>query len=606
MASQARNLKNFEEFPGSIVSEKMTYDFPMLYKVDKNNNLSQWQIAIRLVKKVKGLTKQERNQNWNLMMDSVIPMESEYLENADAIPEGTIAQIWVEKGVEGGKNSRFPPSYMEAKNGTQTNARNALMSAMIYCRDKFIGMQAKGYSTDRDDVADSDSDTEKGSKKKKKKKKVFEMLYPMLAVKLKEKRDKVQWPAVGQVKIDGAHGIIYLRMPKNATPSNITVDLSSGDSDSDNDIEGGGKGRVKVSIEHVVIYSRSNKDFPGLAHIRRQILPILVKHYDWERRESLYIDGELYKHGLLLQQIVSIARNEKKNADYKKHPLEFWTFDCFYPSRTITYAKSEEDSMTFTQRYALLESLFSDEQPKLKKYPFNLSQMVDSAEGIKHMIAVEMQYNESIGDDSDGEEEIEINMRGYDDLNELNQMISLLRQHDTDRFGGNGVCGAMKDLQMVAKRYGYFVLVPNVRVESFLQFEFFYQGVLSAEFEGAMIRNVNGEYLTGLGSDDSRRSNDLQKHKPSYTKEFPVVGFTSGKGTNAGAIIWECQAHSTKFTTVPKNSSISARRAAYKELKKKKNFNSKYKGRLYTVEYEDISEDGVPLRAKGIGFRDID
>lgn len=361
-----------------------------------------------------------------------------------------------------------------------------------------------------------------------------------------------------------------------------------------------------MTLANVIMYSRSNKDFPGFAHMRSQILPILVQYYDWKRHESLYIDGELYKHGLMLQEVTSIARNVAKNSKPKKYPLEFWTFDCFYPSRTLTYDE-DDNSMTFAARYALLEKIFTG-PIKMKRYPFNLEKMLDSVEDIKRMINMEIRHNDN-ADDSDVEE-IDVNYRGYKDVAEVDSMINLLRQYDSRFSGGEvpqNICdGVMKEMSMEAKRMGYFVLVPNTRVESFLQFEFYYQGLLSAEFEGAMFRNINGEYLTNLGSDDSRRSVDLQKHKPTYTREFPVIGFTTGKGTNAGAVIWICQAGSGKFNTVPKNSSIAERRSIYKELRKKKNFDKKYKGRLLTVEYEDISDDSTPLRAKGIGFRDID
>jgi hypothetical protein len=582
MASEARDLKNFRSFPGSIVPEKGSYEFPILYKIDKKGNLAQWQIIIRLVKHKKGITRESRDQNWNLMKDDVVPIVDEYLDDANAIPDGTIAQIWAEKGIEDGKITRWPPSYQNAKNADHSNARNALMSAMIYARDKYIGMLEKGYVESKDEAK---SDDHKVSS--------YGMLYPMLAVKFKEHRDDAEFPGVGQPKIDGVHCVIYLQVPPSITKDNVQFNADSEADESDS----------MLTIHNVHMYSRANKDFPGFTHMRSQILETLIDNYDWKKRESLYLDGELYKHGLLLQQVTSIARDEKKNEDVESYPLEFWLFDCFYPSRTTVYAHDEDAVMSFKDRYSLLESIFEGKPTKVKTYKFDIGKMVHEAETIKKMIEAEKKYS----DDTD--EDIDVNYRGYEGLREVEQMVNLVKQHDTEHYvDGSDSSGNTLPLSMKVLKWKYFMLVPNTRVESFLQFEFYYLGLLSCGFEGAMFRNINGGYVTNLGSDDSRRSIDLQKHKPTYTAEFRVVGFTSGKGSNAAAVIWVCRVgeKGTKFNVVPKNSNLKERRSIFKKLQKDGYFARKYKGRMYTVEYEDISKSGAPLRAKGIGFRDIE
>lgn len=579
MSAVARNLTDFNKFPGSIIEPENVYKFNMLYKLNSHGKMSHWQAVIRLVKNKKGLLSKARSQNWNLMKDSVIPMMSVYLTDADTIPEGTIAQIWIEKGIEDGKLSRFPPSYMSAKNVGKANARNALMSAMIYCHDKYIDMMAKGYNPNRTDAESGDVNMHGH----------FDMLYPMLAVKFKDKRDEAKFPGVGQPKIDGVHCIAYLKLPGSIRQQgDMNVVTKPSDEPDENE----------VSYTNVIMYSRSNKDFPGFKHIRKQLLPLLIDMYDWKNHESLYVDGELYKHGLLLQEITSIARNKSKNSKPSEYPLEFWIFDCFYPSATVTYAPDSVDPPTFLERYKVLETMFARAgKSKMKRYKFDVDTMIKSVEDIRNMVNNELEYNRRAAEAD--EDEIVVNYRGYEDMNEINMMIGFIHEN-----ANNG----RLPLAMEAKRVDYLVLVPNTPAASFTEFEFYYQGLLSVKFEGAMWRNVDGEYITGTGSDESRRSKDLQKHKPTYTREFEVIGFTSGKGTNSGAIIWICRvsADGIKFNTVPKNSSIRERRSIYKSLIRGGDFDKKYKGRMLTIEYEDISEDGAPLRAKGIGFRDID
>jgi hypothetical protein len=572
MTSNVRSLTNFNEFPGEIDYEKNVYKFPALYKINKHGKLSIWQIYIRLVKKVKGLKNQQRDQNWSLMEDITLPLESDYLEDAESIPEGTIAQIWVEKGIEGGLMSRFPPTYASAKNKGKSDMRNALMSALISSRTKYIDMKDKGYTSKK---SKAKNDNKKGDS--------YGMLYPMLAVMFKEERNAAVFPGIGQPKIDGVHCVVYLHVPPEVKKKD--------DIDDDN-----------ITIENVIMYSRANKDFPGLAHIRKQLLPILINAYDWERHESIYLDGELYVHGSSLQQITSLARNKDKNSKPKKNPLYLWLFDCFYPSSTETYLAADQKVMTFTERYKILTDLFVGDYESIR-YDFDADAMLEGVEEIKRLITNEEVHAKGAEDDSDVEVPSEINYRGYHSIGEVSQMISFMEDKKNHTIVGFDA--------LETKKYGYCVLVPNTRVESFFQFELYYHGLLSAGFEGAMYRNMNGGYLTNLGSDDSRRSIDLQKHKPTYAKEFVVVGFTTGKGSNAGAVIWQCKTKkgNVVFNVTPKNSSISTRRRIYSSIKNKKGrsvFKDKYKGRMYTVEYEDISDNGTPLRAKGIGFRDID
>ena len=105
----------------------------------------------------------------------------------------------------------------------------------------------------------------------------------------------------------------------------------------------------------------------------------------------------------------------------------------------------------------------------------------------------------------------------------------------------------------------------------------------------------------------SIRSKFVLKRKMTYADEFEVVGFEQGtKGRDIGAILWICKTPKTKkiFSVTPKNITYEERYKLFKEASKANQFDENFKGRMMTIEYEDLSLDEIPLRAKSIGFRE--
>ncbi len=105
-----------------------------------------------------------------------------------------------------------------------------------------------------------------------------EAISPMLAKSFTDRKDKVVWPAFGQVKLDGLRCLSHL------------VD---------------GK---------VVLQSRGNK-FYTLPHIQNQLESIL--------RPGVVLDGELYTHGISLQTINSYVRGQKPECNV----IEYHVYD---------------------------------------------------------------------------------------------------------------------------------------------------------------------------------------------------------------------------------------------------------------------------------------
>jgi len=107
-------------------------------------------------------------------------------------------------------------------------------------------------------------------------------------------------------------------------------------------------------------------------------------------------------------------------------------------------------------------------------------------------------------------------------------------------------------------------------------------------FEGAMVRNAESTYIHG-------RSKDLQKVKSFKDAEFEVVGAEASK---TGGVIWRCSTDGGKvFAVKPKGSDADAVEA-FKHYKT-------MIGRYYTVQYQELTDAGIPRFPVGLGFKDL-
>lgn len=583
MTSELRDYTNFHDFPGRINKDTNQYEFPKLYKVNHHGKMSFWQTVVRLVKNTHNLIESTKPQNWNLLEDTPIDMKSEFLDDADLISEGTVAQLWIEKGIVGGKLSRYPPTYYEVKNADRSNRRNALMTALVAGRDTYIKMEQKGYfTTTKKATADAANESEKH----------FTIMYPMLAESLKDKTEHVHFPASIQPKLDGVRCLIYLDLPAGATAATYPLaghtndDSSSDDESSDSDDDAG----APVNTSKVIMITRRGKNYPGFAELRKQLLPLLYANYDWEAGESIYLDGELYNHKYSLQEVISIAKNRSKNMDHKEYPLQYWVFDSFYPSRTTKYAPTKKASEMFSIRNARVVNMLqtSGLQHREIKYDCDNEDILKSIRKTKVLIEQEKKYRAENKDKT--KIKIKVNYRGYESLAEVDEMLAYAAPRD--------------GFHIVMHQYGLLRIVPTFTVESFFEMEYIYHAFLKLKFEGIMYRTPQSKYIAAEKDISALRTVDLLKHKPTYTQEYPVVGYKAGAGTNAGAIIWICKHKGKKFNVTPKNMTLAERRELYARVSKKKVFENEFEDRSLMVVYGEVSDDGIPLRAKGLCFRD--
>jgi ATP-dependent DNA ligase len=322
MAADKRNFNDFENFPGDVNNGTGYHVFPTINYTDSADREREWTINVRLIKaggdRLSGVA-------WNLLEEKQVVIKEEYYGHGDCyvdLPKGTIAEAWVETGISTGKITRNSPSYFETVAlGGQINQRNQLHNALIYARSQFLNRIEK-HSKHTPVKA-------KGNAKGKGKTNV--MHFPMLAT-IEEKGIKhLDFPIIVQPKLDGTRANAFLKY-KNGGP------------------------------ENVIIYTRAKKVYPDLWYLQVLLYPYLNDLYDEVLDQSIFLDGELYKHGKALQDISgSVRRSKEKRMSKRKtkddeesdiddtitldETNEYHLYDCYYPLELDTSCESRMEQL---------------------------------------------------------------------------------------------------------------------------------------------------------------------------------------------------------------------------------------------------------------------
>ncbi len=325
MASSKREFANFKEFPGKIDHDRNLYEFPMLYKVADSGKTRQWAVYIRLIKEGSKNAKETKKQNWNMLEEDEVPIKDDYLEDACSLPQGIISELWTESGIVGGHVSRSAASYPKEKNVGRANYRNYFHQALTDARSKYLKKITEG-SVEQKKLKNQALDATKDK-----------LYFPMLARKYDDYADKpgkITYPLYIQNKINGNRCIIYL-------------DVDDKFSEEKHDL----------CFKDVVMYTRQKKIYPfnkANDRIRKALLPTLVHYFNWKTRESIYLDGELYKHGVSLQSINS----EIRGTETKDISINYWIYDCFILSN---------EHATFHERFQVLSEFYNYLGPKAQE-----------------------------------------------------------------------------------------------------------------------------------------------------------------------------------------------------------------------------------------------
>ena len=136
-------------------------------------------------------------------------------------------------------------------------------------------------------------------------------------------------------------------------------------------------------------------------------------------------------------------------------------------------------------------------------------------------------------------------------------------------------------------------LLPTVTCASKEHVRELHATYVTEGYEGLMLRNMDGLYSVG------HRSKDLQKFKMFEDDEFVVCGYKTGDGSEKDCVIWQCLTSDNKHFFVRPCGTHEERKAALLNA-------DSMVSRMYTVRYQELTDDGIPRFPVGISFRDLD
>ena len=115
---------------------------------------------------------------------------------------------------------------------------------------------------------------------------------------------------------------------------------------------------------------------------------------------------------------------------------------------------------------------------------------------------------------------------------------------------------------------------------------------VSMGYEGAIIRNFEGTYEFGF------RSNNLMKLKAFDDSEFEIIDVIEASGRDSGTAVFVCRCDGGEFNVKPQGT----RELRGEYLRNRR----KIIGKMVTVQYQGLSDDGIPRFPSAISIRDYE
>lgn len=120
-----------------------------------------------------------------------------------------------------------------------------------------------------------------------------------------------------------------------------------------------------------------------------------------------------------------------------------------------------------------------------------------------------------------------------------------------------------------------------------------HMGYVAQGYEGIVVRNSDGGYMVGY------RSPDLQKHKEFCDAEYKITGGVEATGNDAGTVVFVCETSCGHTFNVRPRGSREVRRQWLLDI-------DSLIGKMLTVRFQELCENGVPRFGVGVQIRDYE
>ncbi len=294
MASESLTIRDYRrEIIGELSEDRKTFSFPKIESINAHGARTEWRVIVKLFRDHAGKAAAA------VPKEAFIEIDDKYFDNK---PMPANIYGWIEviskTGEKGKIRDVVGTIVREGKNKGRSNETNVFCQTLRDALSRH-NKQLKKTALEQAKV---------GSTQR----------YPPMLAKLKKDLKK---------PIDYTRRV-FVQRKYNGVRTVATLDKGPADS------------------EFVITYGRRKLLYPGFAYIKQELLPVL-KYY-WEEGRELYLDGEIYKHGMALQDISGLARREDKPEDVH---LDYVIYDCFV---------ANEPKLTYGQRKALLDEIFEN------------------------------------------------------------------------------------------------------------------------------------------------------------------------------------------------------------------------------------------------------
>jgi DNA ligase-1 len=234
--------------------------------------------------------------------------------------------VWIitESGYTDGKKTLFQKEIKEGKNIGKANETTIYEQAISEAHSSWKDKIKRGGYTPKtkveeveEKVEEEDEEKEEGSSSSVSP----SIMYPMLAQKWTSKKTIQIGNTFIQPKLDGVRCMM----------------------------------KYIPETKEVVCLSRSGQPYYHLTKIREAVKGLYSFMKKNGIQQSIWLDGELYKHGMAFQKITSIVRKQKEE-DKASDELQYHIYDIYIEN---------DPKMTFDKRYTYLQKLSNYHHPNL-------------------------------------------------------------------------------------------------------------------------------------------------------------------------------------------------------------------------------------------------